>query len=154
MGLLNKLLGFRWSLYIVQNEKELIYAMHCHSVLKIVGYVMGFFADGGRPVEPWSLYLNFNHTHQNIKLGPDHFTADGEHVTQTLIRQIEFIDPGWQVGGDEPIFEEAATRKSLKISAHTTGGYIDVHAMFDSISNNKPREVTFFSVMRDVFGNH
>jgi hypothetical protein len=37
MGILNKLLGFRWSLYIVQNEKVLIYDMHCHSVMKIVG---------------------------------------------------------------------------------------------------------------------
>lgn len=147
MGLLNKLLGFRWSLYIVQNEKELIYAMHCHSVLKIVGYVMGRFAGGKKPVEPWSLYLNFNHTHQNIKLGPEHFTSDGE-FTQTLIRQIESIDPGWQVGGDEPIFEEAATRKPLKI-IESTEDYIQATLY----NTGKPKEVTFFSVMRNVFGN-
>lgn len=146
MGLLNKLLGFRWSLYIVQNQKELIYAMHCHSVLKIVGYVMGCFAGGKKPVEPWSLYLNFNHTHQNIKLGPEHFTPDGE-FTQALIRQIESIDPGWQAGGDEPIFEEAATRKSLKI-IESTEDYIQA-----ALVTGKPHEVTFFSVMRNVFGD-
>ena len=89
MGFLNKFLGFRWSLYVVQNGNQLAYAMHEHSVMRMLGYVMGFFADGKRPVEPWSLHLNFNHNHQTIKHGPEHFTADGNDVTTALIRQIE-----------------------------------------------------------------
>ena len=149
MGLLNKLFGFRWSLYLVQNGNQLAYVMHEHSVMRMLGYVMGYFADGGKPVEPWSLYLNFNHNHQTIKLGPEHFTPDGENVTPALIQQIESIDPGWKVKGAEPVFEEAATKKRIKISEYTPG-HIDIQAMFDNI--DKPREVTFYSVMDGVIG--
>lgn len=151
MGFLNKLFGFRWSLYIVQNGNQLAYAMHENSVMRMLGYVMGYFADGRRPVEPWSLYLNFNHKHQMIKLGPEHFTPDGGNVTLSLIQQIESIDPDWKVKGAEPVFEEAATKKRINISEHTPG-HIDIQAMFNNI--DKPREVTFYSLMDGIFGKH
>jgi len=109
VGLLNKWLGFRWSLYIAQNGNQLAYAMHENSVMRIVGYVMGCFADGAQPVPPWSLYLNFNHTHRTIQLRPEHFTLNGDNVTNRLIADIEAIDPGWKVKGAEPVFEERAT---------------------------------------------
>jgi hypothetical protein len=141
--------GFRWSLYVVQNRNQLLYAMHEHSVMRIVGYVMHYFADGGKPVEPWGLYLNFNEKHQTIRLGSEHFTPDGSNVTPVLIRQIESIDPGWKVKGAEPVFMEAATKKRIKLSEYEPGN-IDVQAMFDNI--NKPRERTFDSVMDEVFG--
>lgn len=149
MGILNKLFGFRWSLYMVRDGKSIAYAMHENSVMRIVGYVMGYYADGKAPVPPWSLHLNFNQTHKTIKLESSHFTADGENVTQALIRQIEAVDPGWQVKGAEPVFEEAATKKRLRISEHTAGG-IDIEAMLKAI--NEPTEVTFYSVMNEVFG--
>ena len=149
MGFLNKLFGFRWSLYIVQNGNQLAYAMHEHSVMRMIGYVMGYFADGGRPVEPWILYLNFNHKHQTIKLGPEHFTQDGENVTPLLVQQIESIDPGWKVKGGEPVFEEAATKKRIKITEFAPGK-INIQAMFADVG--KPRELTFYSVMDEVFG--
>lgn len=149
MSFFNKLFGFRWSLYIVKNGSQLAYALHEHSVMRMLGYVMGYFADGGKPVEPWSLYLNFNHKHQKIKLGSEHFTPNGENVTPTLVQQIESIDPGWQVKGAEPVFEEAATKKRIKISQHTSG-HIDTQEMFDKI--DRPRELTFYSVMDEVFG--
>lgn len=149
MSFLNKLFGFRWSLYVVKNGNQLAYAMHEHSVMRMLGYVMGYFADGGRPIEPWSLHLNFNHKHQTIKLGPEHFTPDGENVTPFLIQQIESLDPGWKVKGGEPVFEEAATKKRIKISEYASGR-IDIQAMFDSI--DKPHELTFYAVMDEVFG--
>lgn len=148
MGFLNKFLGFRWSLYVVRNGNQLAYAMHEHSALRMVGYVMGYFADGGRPKEPWSLLLNFNHKHQTIVLRPEHFTPDGQNVTTILVREIEAVDPGWEVKGGEPVFEEAATKKRIKISEHTPGA-IDIQAMLDSIG--KPREITFYSIMDEVF---
>ena len=55
----------------------------------------------------------------------------------------------WKVKGAEPVFEEAATKKRIKISEYTPG-HIDIQAMFDNI--DKPREVTFYSVMDGVFG--
>ncbi len=116
MGFFNKLLGYRWSLYIVQNGNQLVYAMHEHSVLRMVGYVMAYFEDGGRPIEPWSLYLNFNNNHQTIKLGPEHFTADGENVTPLLIHQIEAIVRRCKVKGGEPEVGKAASNKRLKIT--------------------------------------
>ena len=105
---------------------------------------MGFFANGGKPVEPWSLYLNFNHNHQNIKLGPEYFTHDGEY-TQALILQIESIDPGWRAGGDDIIFVVPATGESLKIREPTED-------WVRATMRNTAHEVTFFSVMRNVFG--
>ena len=133
----------------MRNEKELLYAMHANAVLGMVGYVMLSFANGSRPVAPWSLYLNFNHSNKTIKLGPEHFTTDGQHCTPELINQIRAIDPGYQVGYAEPVFEEAATRKELKISEYGTE-QIDLRAMMANI--DKPREVTFHSVMGTVFG--
>lgn len=147
MGLLNKLLGFRWSLYIVRDEKNIAYAMHENSVMRIAGYAMGYFAEGAKPVAPWSLYLNFNQAHKTIRLEPHHFTADGENLTPKLLAEIEAIDPGWRVKGAEPVFEEAATKTRLKLSE----GSIDIEAMMRNL--DKPREVTFYSVMNEVFGN-
>lgn len=150
MGFLNKLLGYRWSLYIVQNDRELIYAMHHDSVNMMIGYVELYFSDGAEPVEPWSLYLNFNHTHKTIKLNAHHFAND--MPTPDLFQAIEAIDPDWgdeKFKGSEPIFEEAANKRRLKISEHKMG-HIDLQAMIDNVG--KPRETTFFSVMDMVFG--
>ena len=149
MSILNNVTGFRWSLYVVQNERQLTYAMHENSAIRIVGYVMRYFAGGKEPVAPWSLYLNFNRLHKTIKLRPDHFTENGENVTQVLIQEIQAIDPGWKVKGGEPVFEEAATKKRLKISEHELGK-IDIDALFKNL--DRPREVTFYSVMDEVFG--
>lgn len=151
MGLFNNLFGFRWSLYVVKNG-QLIFAMHEHSVLRMVGYVMAFFADGKAPVEPWELHLNFNHNNQTIKLTPKHFTNDGDDVSQLFIQQVGSIDPGWQVKGGEPLFEEVATKKKLKImDTPKDWSAASLQSMLDSIK--EPKEVTFFSVMDMVFGN-
>lgn len=149
MGIFNKLFGFRWSLYVVRNSNQLVYAMHENAVVRMVGYVTRYFVGGREPVEPWSLHLNFNHTHQTIRLGSHHFTADGENVTPILIREIEAIDSGWKVKGGEPVFEEIATKRRIKISDRPLGR-IDIQAMLDNI--DEPREATFFSVMDEVFG--
>ena len=152
MGLFNNLFGFRWSLYVV-HEGGLAFAMHEHSVLNMVGYVMSNFAGGKAPIAPWELYLNFNKKHQTIKLTPAHFTADGKNITPLLIKQVEAIDPGWKVKSGDPIFEEAATKKRLKISdAPNNWSTADLQAMMDNIG--KPQELTFFSVMNTVFGKN
>lgn len=149
MGFLNKLFGFRWSLYIVRDGNQLAYAMHEHSVVRMLGYVMSYFTNGGRPVEPWSLHLNFNRDHQTIELKPEYFSGNGENIATSLIQLIESIDPGWEVKGAEPVFEESATKKRIKISEHRAGE-IDIQTMLDNF--NKPKEQTFYSVMDEVFG--
>ena len=149
MSLLNTSLGFRWSLYIVRDGNKIAYAMHENAVARLAGYAMGYFADGAKPVAPWSVYLNFNHAQKAILLEPKHFTSDGENLTQELLTEIQTIDPGWKVKGAEPVFEEAATKRRLKISEHSAGR-IDIEAMFRDI--DKPKELTFYSVMDQVFG--
>jgi hypothetical protein len=116
MGLLNKIFGYRWSLYIVKNQNELMYAMHENSVLRMVGYVMDYFKNGNEPKESWSLHLNFNKKHESFLLKPEHFTQDGNNITQALIQKIEVIDPNYQVKGSEPIFVNTKTKKKLKLS--------------------------------------
>lgn len=149
MALLNNLFGFRWSLYIVRDGKNIAYAMHENSVIRLAGYAMGYFAKSALPVAPWTLYLNFNKSHKTILLQPHHFTADGENVTPALVAAVEAIDPAWRVKGGEPVFEEAATKKRLKISEHSLGN-VDIEAMMRNL--DKSREVTFYSVMDEVFG--
>lgn len=148
MGLFKKLFGFRWSLYVVHNG-GIAFAMHENSVLRMLGYVMSYFADGGTPGSPWELYLNFNHKNQSIKLIPAHFTPDGEDVAPLLMQQIEALDPGWMVKGGEPVFIEAATKKKLKIS-NAPRSVKEFKLMLNNI--DKPKELTFFSVMDMVFG--
>ena len=145
----SRLFGFRWSLYICQHDKMVLYAMHEHSVLRILGYVMGYFARYGQPVEPWCLYINFNHNHKSIKLRPEHFKPNSENISSQLKQEIEAIDPGWRVSGGKPVFMEAATKKWLKISDYEPGK-INNQTIFDDY--DKPREVTFYSVMDEVFG--
>lgn len=148
MGLLNKLFGFRWSLYIVRNENELLYAMHENSVFRIAGYCMPYFVNGGKPVSPWGLYLNFNKKNKSFKLKPEHFTADGEDFTDSLIRQIETIDPGYRVKGGEPIFINTQTKKQLKILHNID--YSNLQKELDNVG--KPKEPTFYSIMDEIFG--
>lgn len=147
MGLLNTLFGFRWSLYIVANGNQLAYAMHENSVIRLLTYLMEFYSDGKQPIAPWSLCLNYNKTHQLIKLGPEHFTSDG-NPSPLLIEITKSIDPNWSIKGDEPVFEEAATRKRLKIQ--NTIERFDATAINEYMS--KLNEPTFVSVMNKIFG--
>jgi len=86
MAFFIKSLNRRWSLYVVKDNKS-AYAMHANSVMHIVGYVMGYFANGQIPVSPWALYLCTNG--KKLMLGSEHFSSDGESPTPLLINQIE-----------------------------------------------------------------
>lgn len=147
MGFLDRFFATRWSLQLVQNEREVIYAMHEDSALRIVGYVMGYFEKGGRPNDDWGIYLKFNRKNKKIKLGQQHFTVDGRDITKILTQEIESIDPGnWKIRGSEPVFEEVSTKRRIKISEEG----IDIQAMIENIG--KPKELTFFSIMDEIFG--
>lgn len=148
MGLFNKLFGFRWSLYLVRNENELIYAMHENSVMRNVGYCMPYYIDGKNPVSPWGLHLNFNKNNTSFKLQSEHITPDGENITDSLIKKIETIDPGYRVKGGEPVFINAHTKKQLEIFHKTD--YSNLQKEIDNAG--KPEEPTFYSIMDEVFG--
>jgi hypothetical protein len=144
MSILNKLFGFRWSLYIVKNGNELVFAMHENSVFRIIGYVQGYFVGDASPKAPWSLHLNFNKTHTSIELTPAYF-SNGD-LTEDLMSEIERIDPGYRVKGNEPVFIEAATKKQLPIALN-----LSVAEMIEARRADKPEETTFYTVMDLVF---
>jgi hypothetical protein len=158
MGLLNRLFGFRWSLYVVTDGNVLHYAMNGNSVMYMLGYVMGRYADGGRPVPPWSLHLNFNRKQQAFELLPEHFSPDGKQLSQSLIRKIESIDPGWSVAGGrltggEPVFEELPSRRQIKVNSIADWTNPDkIMEYMRALAAGAPEEETFFRVMDRVFG--
>ena len=41
---------------------------------------------------------------------------NGQGVNRILLNQIEMIDPGYRVKGDEPIFVDVRTKKELSMS--------------------------------------
>jgi hypothetical protein len=141
-----KSLNRRWTLYVTE-ENNAVYAMHGNSVMRIVGYAMGYFANGSSPRRPWELYLSSNH--QEFLLTPEHFTSDGENPTPLLIQQIESIDSRWNGFKTGELWcEDIAKKKDIKISDYTPGK-IDVQSMFNN--RNKPRELTFLSVLDEIF---
>lgn len=147
MGLFSKLFGYRWSLYVARNQRELAYAMHCHSVIRMVGYIAGYYSKGMQPRAPWSIHLNYNRTHDAFELLPQHFTSVEPQITTELINEIARIDPGWQVRGSEPVFMDARTKKEIEIYRPLDIG--DVQGMIDRLGDPKPP--TFFSIMDDIF---
>jgi len=149
--ILNKILGYRWSLYVVRNDKELIYAMHEDSVIRIVGYVMGYYKNGSEPIAPWSLYLNFNKNHTSFQLKPDYFTPDGNNVTRELIKKIESIDPDFRVKGAEPFFIDVLNNKRLEIR-HKTEHISSLEDIIKNFEEDASKGPTFFSVMDEIFG--
>lgn len=154
MGLLNRLFGYRWSLYLV-HDGQLVYAMHQNSVIRILGYVMNYFAKG-EPVHPWTLHLNFNHKHQSIQLKRNHFSPDGNNLSRELISEIERIDPGYRVQGGEPVFMYAPTKKVIPISAHGIDlNDLSVEAIQNSLEkmmNQEEEEPSYYSIMDEIFG--
>lgn len=153
-------LGFRWSLYICQNDKELLYAMHGDSVIRVISYPMRYFADGATPVPPWSLHLNFNRKHKSFLLKPEHFYQKGDQVypSAELLQTIEEIDPKYEIRGDHPVFADARTKKELQISSYSSDDFnITYEKTKERIEKaladaGKPKEPTFYSIMDEVFG--
>lgn len=155
MGFLNKLFGMRWSLYFVQNDNQLVYAMHDNIVMKMIGYVEHRFSEGKVPVIPWSIRPNFNHTHQNFILGPEHFTQNGP--SPILIQKLMSIDPKFnEISGNlslEPIFLEAKTKKRIKIAGDSLDTTEALQARMAAMASGWKEEPTFLSILSDeIFG--
>ena len=153
--LLNKLFGYRWSLYIVKNENELMYAMHENSVLRILGYIVEPFKNGEEPKDPWSLHLNFNKSHTSFKLQKSHFTKTGTNLDPKLISKIESIDPDFnKTPSAKPVFMDMKNNKKLKISDYNPNVSPEkrlANAMENVKKGNDASEPTFFSIIRKVF---
>lgn len=142
--------GYRWSLYISRGENELVYAMHEDAVLRMVGYVMKYFKNNSKPIEPWKLYLNFNKIDSFFELKPKHFTQSGEDVTPELIQKIQSIDPNYKVKGSKPVFMDVRTNERIKIRHKLS--LEEKLNNFEKYKEKKENTPTFFSIMDKVFG--
>ncbi|WP_341677762.1 hypothetical protein [Niveibacterium sp. SC-1] len=152
MGVPNRLVAFRWSLYVVHDSDVIAYAMHADSVIGILYRLMYCYRGGAQPLPSWSLVLKFNHTQAAIPLRPAHFTADGASVTPELLATITAADPGWNVSGGELFFEDAVTRRRLTLSHFPRTVDLDDATAQIEASFTADDEVTFYSVMARLFG--
>jgi len=152
MGILNRLFGYRWSVYVVRNGNELLYALHEHCPVPLTGYLLGYFKGRNEPVSPWSLHLNFNRTHEAFQLDSSYFLGSGDIQTSKLIGKIEEFDPKWRNRrGKEPVFMEMATKKVIPLSSIETPVTTEsFQAMIDNVG--KSEELDFYSIMDGVFG--
>ena len=89
--ILSKYFGFRWSLYVLRNKKELGFAMHSQNVGDLLGYIGGWFERDGEPQNNYSFALNFNKTNKVIHLTKYHFKEDGLPTNElwNLVRSID-----------------------------------------------------------------
>lgn len=147
MSLHMKLFGPRWGLTF-QYDRDQRYELYGNSVIRIVGTVMSFYKNGGRPLEPWSLWLYCYKKKSGIMLKSYHFTADGENITSDLVTSISNLDPGFRTSGD-PIFEDLKTKKQYPIYGETI---FDVLSRNGDITELTNREDTAYDIIKGIFG--
>ena len=151
---LNKLFGYRWSLYVTDENKNLYYYTHSDNVISLIFSVAHFFVDNGNPKKPWCIYLNFNKSHCDFKLTKAYFTKDGNHLTKELLDKIESIDPNYRVPynpNHKPTYAvDVMKNKRILFSPN-----IDLNnpsIILNSLSNDK-QENTFLDVLITIFHN-
>lgn len=148
--LIKRLQPVRWGLIIVKNNKDALYVMKDNSPWSLVGFVMGSYAHRKEPVPPWSLHLHCYNPKKKgtFKLIPEHFSEDGEDVTDLLKEKIYSLDNKSYDFDGHPVFMEFESKKKLEIQRTTN--YLNLQEEIDNI--NKPKPATFFDVLRMVFG--
>jgi hypothetical protein len=90
MGILSRLLGFRWSLYLTHSN-SIEYAILGDTPMQLLGYVVDFFKNGP-PRKPWEIRLNFNKTHESVHVLAEHITDSGI-PRGVLTDELRRIDP-------------------------------------------------------------
>jgi len=122
---LHKLFGYRWSLYICINDKEMKYKMHNDSLLRMIGYIMNYFIKFGNPKTPWSIWLNFNKTNTSFELKREHFTDDGDSVSKLFVKIVKSIDPDYIRTGSEPIVIDVNTKRKIHASPENFSKFLN-----------------------------
>jgi|SRR3989339_894825 len=138
--LINKWFGYRWSLYITKNEKELQYVANSDSVLQLLGWASASF-EKGNPKEPWNVYLNYNKNHTAILLDKKYFV--NHSVADDLIVQIKKLDSGYLRPDNQlipPTAEDVIHRKKIKITSSVK-----------DVLKNGGSEVTFLGELNKIF---
>jgi hypothetical protein len=147
MSLRMKLFGPRWGLTF-QHDRDQRYELYGDSVIRIVGTVMTFYKNGGKPLEPWRLWLYCYKRKSGFMLETNHFTSDGQNITSDLIASINNLDPGFRVQGD-PVFEDLKTKKHYPIYGKST---LDILAGNGDIFDLTAREETAYDIISKIFG--
>lgn len=155
---LAKLTGPRWELRFIEQGRTR-YVMRCNSVVKMLGYLLPAFEEGGlRP--GWSIEcLSTSKDRTAGLIEPSCFCPAGEGNRLTLspefMRRIESIDPGYRVHGNPPEFFATGSAGMMPIPLQSTAAsHLSRGDVADVVSNaqeRRGRELTFFRVMRTVF---
>lgn len=158
MGLLNKLFGARWSLYVCKYDKQLEYVMHGNCALGILSDLVPYYESGKTPVYPWSLYMNFNKKNQSFKIEQSHFKSSSSYsmnmFSNELINMIESMDPGNCNNFSDPIvFINAKTKEQIEIHGSSEFNHNEFLANIELARRGieLPKKITFHTIMGEIF---
>jgi hypothetical protein len=148
----NKLFGYRWSIYIATDQRDVHYIIHSDSVSKLLYMVSDFFIEKGDPKSPWNLHLVFNKKQQENEILINKYFFDKGYlkIKDTLFNRIRDIDPEFEnyVGiGKEIVFIDVKNNKQLKLNPID---YQNPQSVIDFMSN-KPQEKTAVEILYDIF---
>ncbi len=96
--------GYRWSLYVVQNDQNLLFAMHSNNVLHLLGFIRTQLKNKTLK-DQVTLGLNYNALNDRpgrlgfIPLSEHDFNEKG-FPTTAMFDRVEKIDPGYQTGAE------------------------------------------------------
>ena len=116
-NIMNKLFGYRWSLYISDNNRVIHYAAHSDNVYTLLFAVAELFLDSGNPKEPWKIYINYNKKQKEILLDKELFTKDGFHgISRELIDKIRLLDNNFEkrLPDEKPIFIDLINNREVR----------------------------------------
>ncbi len=138
--LINRWFGYKWSLYVTVDERELRYVINLDSPIPLLGYMLPLFNKYGNPKEPWGIWLNYNKKHEAIQITKDCFTKEG-NISSELSSKIGVLDPNYmRKAGDYKILmaEDCLNKKFIPFMNNIPGNVITDH-------------IDFMSVMYDIF---
>ena len=138
----------RFAIYFVFNNQAK-YVLNGNSPLKMIGYVMGSFAQGRHPKAGWAVYFSSKATKRNFQIHNNHFNFTGDDITDLLISDLDAVDERWQhFKGVELKFENFETKKEIKILSNALSN-IDIKSYVHTYK--KPPQEDFHSVLDDIF---
>ena len=112
----SRLLGYRWSLYLVQKPKNLLCYMGADNAQDLLIVLGMWFCEYGAAIQEYEFVLNFNKTHQTCRLKPEHFDKLGDPTDELLHRVVEIDSDAFSkshLSPDALTFRNATNKKKV-----------------------------------------
>ena len=118
MSLLAKILmkaKLRFGIYVVYDNNTK-YVLSGNEPIRMLGYVISYFENEAKPKEGWVLYFSSKATRKHFAIGSEHFTKDGENITDLLLAELDEVDSRWRyIEGDKLELINYETNDKLKL---------------------------------------